>query len=94
MVAMFHLVGMITFWSLLQAGSARTDFPQMNDAELENFVQLEGSFNCKGTSCQCCVNVGLDFVSDSLEACINVKKYTANKSRLETHHPSAQPRHF
>lgn len=44
-----------------------TDFPQMNDAELENFVQLEGSFNCKGTSCQCCVNVGLDFVSDSLE---------------------------
>lgn len=44
-----------------------TDFPQMNNAELENFVQLEGSFNCKGTSCQCCVNVGLDFVSDSLE---------------------------
>lgn len=44
-----------------------TDFPQMNDAELENCVQLEGSFNCKGTSCQCCVNVGLDFVSDSLE---------------------------
>lgn len=44
-----------------------TDFPQMNDAELENFVQLEGSFNCKGTSCQCCVNVGWDFVPGSLE---------------------------
>lgn len=44
-----------------------TDFPQMNDAELENFVQLEGSFNCKGTSCQCCVNVGLDFVDASQE---------------------------
>lgn len=49
-----------------------TDFHQMNDAELENFVQLEGSFKCKGTSCQCCVNVGLDFVPGSLEGQYNV----------------------
>lgn len=49
-----------------------TDFPQMNDAELENFVQLEGSFKCKGTSCQCCVNVGLDFVPGSQEGQYNV----------------------
>lgn len=42
-----------------------TDLPQMNDAELENFVQLEGSFKC-------CVNVGLDFVPGSLEGQYNV----------------------
>lgn len=38
------------------------DLPQMNDTELENFVQLGGSFECEGTSCQCCVNVGFDYM--------------------------------
>lgn len=52
-----------------------TDLPQMNDAELENVIQVEGSFQCEGTSCQCCVNVGIDFVSASQKGQDKVLSY-------------------
>lgn len=44
-----------------------TDLPQMNDAELENFVQAKGSFECEGTTCKCCVSVQKEFVPGSPE---------------------------